>query len=253
MILIYQETPSSVLKAAMLSRLSNKGISLVSSDNTNTLFTTSAANCSDYTLSSIKTSYEKTYGPLTWPDTKRGKEIATAVYYALRYKKSGSCELPIKVMSQALEFGPDFVLSRVSKEARSMFNRARRVTMEVHRAFGFVRLIPVEGSKQPVMVAFVNFEHRIHDIVLRYFSNRQKNTVIYLIDGEKAYFINGNKPRSTSLDRLPFSLPDNTFQDYWDAYYDSQFIEGRKNPALAKKHIPQKLWSWVQEGDKLKS
>lgn len=209
-------------------------------------------NCKNLKLEHLKTRYEREFGTLTWLDSHKSRSLASGAYYALRFKAPDNAALVLRVMIQALEKGPDFVLSRVSSEARTMFNRSRRVCMELHRAYGFIRLNPVHFEGREIMAARAEFEHNIHDLVLRYFVRRQENTPVYIIDKDSAYFLLKGQPVVSHVNDLPFPLPTDLFQEYWNVYYDSQFIEGRKNLALARKHIPKKYWGWVPEGGKLR-
>lgn len=203
-------------------------------------------------LELLKKRYKRQFGNLTWLDSHQSRSIASGAYYALRFKAPDNAALVLKVMIQALEKGPDYVLSRVSSEARTMFNRSRRVCMELHRAYGFIRLNPMYFEGREIMVARAVLEHNIHDLVVRYFVCRQENTPIYIIDNDFAYFLSDGQLAASHVNDLPFTLPPDLFQEYWNAYYDSQFIEGRKNLALARKHIPKKYWGWMPDGEKLR-
>lgn len=222
------------------------------SEKSETIISGETVNCKNLNLESVKKRYESQYGSLNWLDSHKSRSIASGAYYALRFKAPDNAALILKVMIQALEKGPDFVLSRVSNEARTMFSRSRRVCMELHRAYGFIRLNPVNFNGREILVANAGFEHNIHDLVLRYFRRRQENIPIYIVDKDFAYFLSKEKTYVTHVNDLPFNLPQDHFQEYWNAYYDSQFIEGRKNLALARKHIPKKYWGWVPEGEKLR-
>lgn len=233
----------------MLYRLDN---GFCVSEKSKTIVPGEAVNCKDLKLELLKKRYERNFGNLTWLNSHKSRSIASGAYYALRYNATDNAALVLRVMIQALEKGPDFVLSRVSSEARTMFNRSRRVCMELHRAYGFIRLNPVHYKEREVMVARAEFEHNIYDLVLRYFAQRQGNVPVYIIDNNFGYFLSKGKAAVLPVNDLPFNLPQDLFQEYWNAYYDSQFIEGRKNLALARKHIPKKYWGWVPEGNRLK-
>ncbi|MCL4439507.1 MAG: DUF4130 domain-containing protein [Eubacteriales bacterium] len=254
MIILHIATPSSFLKAAMLSRL-HRGTCIHKDE----LATTLLAGCLDETidcdslsLQTVLGRYESAFGPLVWLGSTQSRQLSSAAFYAARYNAKDRYQLIFTVIGQALERGPNFVLSRVSREARNMFNRARRVCVEIQRAYGFVRLIPVDGVSGPIMVGRAEFENDIADIVVRYFTRRHPKQAVYLIVGNSAYHFENGAMAITDVFSLPFSLPEDGFTELWEAYYDSQSIEGRRNPELARKHLPKKYWSWVPEGKKLK-
>ncbi len=222
-----------------------------------------ALDCDSISSDDVINRYIQTYGPLDWLNSKKAGSLAEAVLYASRYNAPDRYRLISKVLLQALEYGPDYVLGRVSKDARNMFNRSRRVCMEAHRANGFIRLTPVENPKGSFMVGKAEFRHDICDLVLRYFSRRHQGWKIYLISGntnteqaaltgQTACYLEKNVVKTVPVSDLPFELPGDDFERLWETYYESQYIEGRKNLALARKHLPQKYWSWVPEGNKLK-
>jgi len=255
-IILYGTTPSSLIKAAMLNRVYN--CDCVNRDEMSLRrrgILGSAEQVIDtgsLTLETVREIYQTKFGPINWLEGKKAKNLASAVYYASRYRVPDRYYLVITAIGQALSHGPDYVLSRVSNEARQMFNRSRRVCMEIGRAYGFVRLFPVTHGTACYMVGKVGFENDICDIVLRYFTRRYRENPVFLIEKNRAYYLQDRRVMSCDTGRLPFPLPENDFSELWEAYYDSQYIEGRKNLALAKKHLPKKYWSWVPEGDKLR-
>ncbi|WP_418792134.1 DUF4130 domain-containing protein [Phosphitispora sp. TUW77] len=272
MIIVHSGSPGALLKAAMLSRLC-KGICLHKKEFASTLFNENKIiDCDAISLKDIRERYEErcaqSCGFLKWVNSKKAGHLAESVFYASRYDAPDKYSLILKVLSQALEHGPDYVLSKVSKDARKMFNRSRRVCMEAHRANGFIRLTPVENANNRFMVGKADFKHDIADLVLHYFSSRHRGWKIYLITGnnlqagntcrptafieQTAYYLESGAVKTTSLANLPFDFPEDEFDKLWKCYYESQYIEGRKNLALARKHLPQKYWTWVPEGNLLK-
>gem|GEM_PF-730792 len=261
MIILHRETPSSLLKAAMLARL-HGGLCLHAGEMEKTILQESSIDCDTLSMEEIRKDYELRLGKLDWLDSKKARQLAGAVFYASRYRAKDRFRLATTVILQALEYGPDYVLSRVSPEARSMFNRSRQVCVEIQRAYGFIRLKPVKDIQGStgitsstgicgILVGKAEFRHNVCDLVLRYFSRRHRGCRVYLIEKNLACFLEGSKVSSTDAGKLPFALPGDDFDIFWETYYDSQNIEGRKNPALARKHLPKKYWSWVPEGNKL--
>ncbi|MBU7006840.1 DUF4130 domain-containing protein [Phosphitispora fastidiosa] len=272
MIILHSGSPGSFLRAAMLSRLC-KGLCMHKKEFAESMFNgRKAIDCDTINTEAIRKRYEQSYGTLEWFNSKKARSLAEGVFYASRYHSPDRYRLISKVLLQALEYDLDYVLGRVSKDARSMFNRSRRVCMEAHRANGFIRLSPVENANGRFMVGKADFQHDISDLVLRYFARRHRGWKIYLITGNRinanteqtalteqmtpteqtACYLENSVVKTTSPANLPFDLPGDEFDLLWETYYESQYIEGRKNLALARKHLPQKYWSWVPEGNKLK-
>lgn len=250
MIIMHRSTPSSLLKAAVLSRL-HKGFCIHADDLSKSILNDELIDCDQQSIDTVINHYIAKYGPLTWFKGPKARSLAQATYYAGRHKSTDKYRLIISVLQQALQYGPDYVLSRVSSESRQMFNRSRRVCMEIHRAYGFVRTQPVDTANGPVMVGKAKFEHDIYDIVIQYFNRRHK-IPLYLISEDQVYYLHERCLKITNINELYFKIPEDEFTPLWEAYYDSQSIESRKNLALARKHLPKKYWSWVAEGEKLK-
>lgn len=239
------------MKAAMLSRL-RKGCCLHEDELSESILNDGVIDVDNLNMDDVRRDYEKVFGTVGWLDGPKARSLAKASLYSSRYIARDRYHLVINIMKQALVYGPDYVLGRVSREARTFFNRARRVCIEISRACGFIRLEPAECPAGCVMAGRVEFTNDISDIVLRKLSRRSKNAPVYLVEKDTAYFLSGRKTASCHVRDLPFDLPDGGFSEFWEAYYDSQFIEGRKNLSLARKHLPQKCWSWVPEGKKLR-
>lgn len=180
--------------------------------------------------------------------SRQGKKLAVTVYYAVRYNARDRYGLVLQVLDQALKKGADYVLGRISPEAGTLLTRARRVCMELHRVYGFIRFHP---SGNNTVVGRAELEHNTADLVLSYFARRyRENRIILLVNGQAHIW---DKGRVTVTDATLFAPgePADDFSAFWDAYYDSQVIEGRLNKKLARKHLPRKYWSWVPEGNKL--
>lgn len=250
MIVIHGSTPLELLKAAMLCKIYNCP-ALPRKQVSGSLFTGEVVSGENLNFFEVTQSFEKKLGPVSWLATGKLKNLLAAGYYAIRFNAEDRFQVVVSAFTQALEKGPDFVISRVSKEARLMYNRSRQVYGEAHRAYGFVRLTPLMTAAGEIMVGQVEFQHLISDLVLKHFIRRSKGTPVYLIEQNQAYHYHQGSFMITPVHELPFTIPSNEFADMWDAYYDSQYIKERKNLALARKNLPKKCWSWVPEGKKL--
>ena len=207
----------------------------------------------DYNMENIRRKYESRFGPVSWLGSPKSRQLSSAAFYAARYNSTDRYRLIIEVMCQALEKSLGFVLSQVSPEARNMMNRSRQVCKELHRACGFIRFEPYNlGDSGEVLVGKAEFQNNICDLVLKYFARRYGKQPVFVVVKNQVYFLEKNNLRMKDITDVSFLEPRDTFAGMWEAYYDSQSIEGRKNLGLAKKHLPKKYWSWVPEGEKLK-
>ncbi|MDA8212776.1 MAG: DUF4130 domain-containing protein [Clostridia bacterium] len=205
-----------------------------------------------FSLQEVHELYKEAYGPVFWLLTGRqAEQLAGTIFYASRHKAEDRHGLIIQALNQAVVKGIGYVLGKVSPEAGMFLNRAREVSKELHRVKGFARLTPLEDGDRRLMMSRVQLEHNIGDLVLKYFLRRFRGYTVVLLANGRAYYNDGNQICVANQEDLGMELPEDDFEAFWDAYYDTQWIEGRLNHQLARKHLPKKLWSWVKEGKKL--
>jgi len=177
-------------------------------------------------------------------------EFQSRVAYYRRHKEFNP-RLVEDVAEQAREHGFEYIVSCVSEEAKELHYKSRAVGCEIHRAHSFLRF----QEKGDALVAKGDFEHDIVDLVLDHFMMRFPRKKIVLLTDGKAYvgerrIVSLDDPAKYALERTSQSRlaePD------WEAYYDSQYIEARRNRKLAMRHVPKKLWKQfgMKEGVKL--
>lgn len=183
-----------------------------------------------------------------WVNSREGKKLAAVIYYAIRFNARDRYSLALQVLDQALTKGVAYVLAKISPEAKTFLTRARRVSMELQRVYGFIRFAPAGAG---TMVGRAELEHDTGDLIITYFARRYQRQKIILLANGRAHIWDKGKITVTSADAFSADTPADDFNAFWDAYYDSQVIEGRLNKKLARKHLPKKYWSWVEEGRKL--
>ncbi len=199
-------------------------------------------------LSEVYRLYRQAFGPVSWLENPRqGQKLAATLHYAARYNARDRYALVLQVLHQALAKNAEYVLAKISPEAKSVVARARRVCMELHRAYGFIRFNPDYNG---TMIGRTKLEHDTADIVLAYFARKYRKQKIVLINHHQAYIWDAGNVSVTNAEDYT-AMGNDDFSSFWDAYYDSQVIEGRLNKNLARKHLPKKYWSWVEEGRKL--
>lgn len=184
----------------------------------------------------------------------RASELARCI---ASYRRNGRYDpsLLTKILNQKEEFGIDYVLSKVSKEARRFHDMAREVTSEAHRAQSFLRFNVIGDA----IITKTSFEHEIADLVLDHFAKRFPKKTVVIIESDNAHVAEGGDrkicesgPYLKMLEKSPAEKRDSE-GDIWSSFYDSQFIESRRNKKLAQKCIPKKLWKKydIKEGVKI--
>lgn len=156
-----------------------------------------------------------------------------------------------RVLGQEKEYGAEYVMATVSDESREFYLKARGVAGEAHRAKAFLRF-EVCGD---VLVAKADFENNINEMVLEHFMRRFPKKKVVLITREGAFVGKGGTMAIETAEKY-LSLASSAKQDRdieWETFYDSQYIETRRNRKLAMKNVPKKLWKkyGLMEGEKI--
>ncbi len=178
------------------------------------------------------------------------KELFARIAYYKRHKEFDS-GLVSKVLKQADEHGAEYVISNISDESRELYTKSREVGCESHRAQGFLRF----SEAGEALIAKAEFEHDIIDIVLDHFMKRFPRKKLVIISRGKAYV--GERGLVVIEDPFKYNFGDVSIKRAadldWQAYYDSQYIEARRNRKLAMSHVPKKIWKkfGIAEGNKI--
>ncbi|MFQ6089467.1 MAG: DUF4130 domain-containing protein [Candidatus Methanofastidiosia archaeon] len=165
----------------------------------------------------------------------KSKRLLKRIFYALRFKGKNNLSLIRRVLKQAEENGLEYVLSNISKEARELYRRYRAVQGEVHKAHGFLRF-EVYGD---VYITKARFEHRVEDMVLSLFMRKYPEKFVVLIS-KKAWVGFGGEIRVFESVDLRKSRA--ARDELWEAYYNSAYIEKRRNRKHAMHAVPKKFW-----------
>jgi len=174
-----------------------------------------------------------------------GKEIANIISNNLRYNSSDRIALIFSALEQALFHGYSYCLSGVGDISHIFLKRAKVVSHEIHRMIGFIRFYPASND---TLVAQPKLYHYTADLILKRFVKRYpQKRLVFLLEKTAIALEHGNLITLPIKDYLPF-IQDHSFQQTWETYYRSQYIATRKNTRLAQRCIPQKYWSWLQEG-----
>ena len=183
------------------------------------------------------------------------------MFWAQRHKKSHQNNLLSRV-EKIYNKNPELIRGKVIDDAKKFHKIAREVALEFNRLKGFLHF-----KLFPEMVLFgeVETDHDIIDLLLNFFIKRfpefficlQKSDIIYLGTYRKDVSLNYKtyknqyyRLKKIKLIKFLDYLKKNCDKkinlgqftgDNWIEYYNSQYIESRKNIKLAKKTLPLKL------------
>jgi probable DNA metabolism protein len=156
-----------------------------------------------------------------------------------------------RVIKQARERGMAYVISTVSDEARALYLGSRDVAGECHRAQGFLRF-NVHGN---LLVARAEFEHNVVDLILKHFMVRFPKKKVVIICGGLAFVGDGDHIKRENPKSYTTFLNEAQHEEdvEWNAFYNSQYIDARRNRRLAMRSVPKKLWKrfGIKEGVKI--
>lgn len=139
-------------------------------------------------------------------------------------------------------------------DARKYYNMKRQVSHCLCRAKMFTRF---ELSKHGVLYAKVSPEHKIEDLLVRWFRFRfplysiaiESQRGCFVSTGQSVYKVKKPLPEVVSelekeqeqddiLKELPLD------ENAWKIYLDSQFIKQRRNKSQFLKMVPKKFHNW---------
>lgn len=147
--------------------------------------------------------------------------------------------------------------ARATKEARIVYNWNRQVAGCYQRSRAFSRLKINEHS---IVYGEIEPEHYVEDLVAEWFLSRfplftviigsKRGTFVVSKDKDLEKF---DKGIDELLPKFEKRLPKNEIlaelgsfkeDDFWESYYDSQFIKERKNTKYFLKNMPKKFHEW---------
>lgn len=234
----------------MLSKLAGNKALFHEEQQKNSLFQT-GTKVNNYDFKEVYRKYIQEYDRVIWLEEGKIDALQKDIFLLDRHKKR-PFGLMVKVCRQALNWGVEYVTSKVSDEARKFREQARSVQRELHRMHGFVRLTPCGDGE--IMAGYAEPEHDIGDLIVARFRKRYQNKVVIIATTDNTYV--GDEQGIYISENCNEDLPQtkeqkeqgNDFEEYWLTYYKSQFIKSRKNRRLAMQNLPKKYWSWMAEG-----
>lgn len=219
-----------------------------------TFFKEDALDADKFSLDRVYGAYKEEFGAVSFFergfDKGRVDELKREVFFASRFRDKNKWDTIFRALSQAMSVGFEYVMSKVSREAKDFRSMAGRVKMEIHRAIAFIRFELDERKK--VMVGKAKFEHDIADLVLIRFAKRYPGYKIVLLSDDKAFVYEDSKIYLDETSRYGLvAEKKRDFDEFWEMYYDGQYIESRRNKRLGLSRLPKKYWEWVCEGEKI--
>lgn len=241
-----------MLKAALLSQIHNELPCCRGSENTLALFqfgNTMDADKAPLAML-LQQARESTGIQTSWLTEIPGKTLLRLTAANLRYQAPDREALIFAALEQALRYGPSYCLCGLGDISRIFIARARTVSREIHKMLGFIRFEPAPDN---TLVARPKLFHDTADLILKAFEPRYPDTCLVFLLGETALALEHGKIVGADPAAYRDYLEDSGFATVWDTYYQSQYIETRKNIRLASRCIPKKYWDWLSEGKMLQT
>ncbi|HBS60570.1 MAG: DUF4130 domain-containing protein [Bacillota bacterium] len=249
--ILYSPRIKSVLAAALLAGIHGETAVAKTAAPPEGLFADQCSHDADHEhLNKIVPLYETTFATtLGWLEEAPGLQLKRLIQLNLRHNPP-DFPLILQAVSEALRHGPQYCLQCVSPAARKFTNRANAVQREVHRMLGFIRFVPKD---EQTLVAKPLLFHHTADLILRRFQGRYPaHKLVLILDNCAVSLFHQQLSKEPAAPYLPY-IKDPAAEELWRRYYQSQYINSRKNIPLARQHIPQKYWDWLNEGQMLKT
>ena len=249
--IIFSASPQSILKAFMLSKLTGDSVITEGSNNLMLFSGDAVINTDSYDLEELAQQYKKNfYRNVDWLHTHKGNELMLVVNKALKHNSESKYAIIFKAVEDAFTKGIDYCLQGASIHSKKLNSLCSDVNHEVYRMMGFIRFKP---AGERCLVAKPLLCHDTVDLILREFQGRYPNHRIVIITDAYSRAIENSLIFDVSRKDYEKFIIEDIYDDLWEEYYKSQYIEPRKNLRLAASKIPKKYWDWMPEGKILKN
>ncbi|MHA1310440.1 MAG: DUF4130 domain-containing protein [Candidatus Helarchaeota archaeon] len=188
-------------------------------------------------------------------------DINNLIFWAKRHKNAKNSNLIEKIMTNYVK-NPDLFINKVSLEAKNLYKMAGEVATEFHRVKGWAHF---ELFPEMILMSTINSEHDIYDLLLGFFCNRFPEFFICLKNKFQIYL--GTKKTDIKINYRRFKkkfyiLNEKEFDTFlkfikkntskrinlgkfskndWKYYYNSQYIQEKRNVKFAKNLMPLKM------------
>jgi probable DNA metabolism protein len=237
----------SIIKAALLARLTGDLPCLKGAEQDLGLFAQAAAQDADGLAlpALVMRLAEKSSLAADWLLANPGRSLQRLIAANLRYSSPDRAAVIFAAIDQAVTYGPEYCFSGIGDLSRLFVTRYRAVAHEVHRMLGFIRFHPAPDN---TLVAQPKLFHDTGDLILRKFAPRYPGSTLVLLLADSALLLaNGNITVVSPENYLRY-VQNDPFVAAWDEYYRSQYIASRKNISHASRCLPKKYWDWAHEG-----
>lgn len=241
-------TPNSIIKASLLAQIYHDFPCLKGEEESLGLFlyTDNQLDADKISLKLILSHFQELYNrSADWILEPPGQELSDLISSNLRYNSPDKIAVIFAAIEEALRYGHSYCFCGASKTTSLFLKRAKAVIHETHRMMGFIRFFPAVDH---TLVAQPKLYHQTADIILKRFALRYPKKRLVFILGEQALVLENGKLISVLADKYYTFLQNDSFKEKWETYYQSQYIETRKNLKLAQRWIPKKYWDWLEEG-----
>ena len=193
----------------------------------------------------VKRLYQECSLNASWLLEPSGKPLFHHIAGNLRYQSPDQTAVIFAALEQAIRYGHAYCLCGIGDVSRIFVARTRAVWHEVHRMVGFIRFNPATDN---TLVTTPRLYHNTADLILHKISVKYPKNRLVVLLADKALVIENGKLTSVARHEYEQYANDDSFEKAWDTYYNSQYIEARKNIRLAQRVIPRKYWDWLTEG-----
>lgn len=180
-----------------------------------------------------------------WLQAAPGKTLCQLIAANLRYAAADRAAVIFAAVEEAILRGHTYCFNGIGDLSRAFVGRYRAVGHEVHKMTGFVRFHPAADG---ALVARPKLFHNTADLILRQFASRYPGTRLVFLLEDTALVLDQGRLGRQSANSYTACVDADPFAAAWEKYYRSQYIETRKNIALASRCLPKKYWDWLAEG-----
>ncbi|WP_406656149.1 DUF4130 domain-containing protein [Methanolobus sp. ZRKC2] len=199
-----------------------------------------AANCSELAI--------RILGKRKGRMFQRDPDVEKYIDFVLRHSSCNPVDLVYFLCSCA--GNADQLYSGKTLTGKRYYNYMRDVTRAYQRLCMFARPDFMNG----LLSVKVDSPHRIGDMFCRWLAGKNPDLPVSVVEKDIAWIGNGHylglehfaTVRSSFVESLSFSREDDEIDQLWDAYYDSQMIENRRNKRHAK-HVQPKSSASVSD------
>ncbi|MBU1159358.1 MAG: DUF4130 domain-containing protein [Candidatus Thermoplasmatota archaeon] len=245
MLVLFRQSPRSVITAHLASRVHNA--KPVLDDSRKQFFFEETLDADTIDYDGIYTEFKEKFGGMDFlEDVKLYEIIEDEIFWATRFNTPDRYFLIFNILSQIESSGTRAYLSQSSPEAKEMKDRIRRVSGEFRRARGVISF--EEDEKAKTLIGRGSFEHEITDLVLRYQAMRRPGYKIAIVGKEDVHILVHDDIVIDSRNRFPEKQTRKDARRYWTIILNPKNVESKRDPRYLVDRLPRNYWKWVSEG-----